>query len=304
MSENYFTVTETESNERVDKLLVQINHSYSRTEIQSWITSGIVYVNNQKVKPNYRCKVGDELTWSVPKDEHFIIEQENIPLEIMYEDDFLLVVHKPRGMIIHPTAAHQTGTLVNALLHHTKNLSTIGGDERPGIVHRLDKDTSGLIVVAKDDQTHEKLAQQFASGTCDRIYEAIVHGVIDHETGIIDAPIARDPHVRTKMAVVTGGRKAITHFQVIKRYDSYTYVTCQLQTGRTHQIRVHMNYIGHSVVGDPIYIDHKTLHIGGQALFARELGFIHPHTKKQVHFKSDLPSYFKDVLIEIGDERT
>lgn len=301
MSKKHLFVTEVEVNERIDKLLVQNNRSYSRTQVQSWITNGLVAVNNKKVKPNYRCQLGDEVTWSIEREKKITIQPENIPLDIIYEDAHLIIVNKPKGMVIHPTAAHPHGTLVNALLYHGKSLSNISGEERPGIVHRIDKDTSGLIVVAKNNQTHEDLVNQFSNGTCERTYEAIVHGVIDHETGMIDAPIARDPSIRTKMAVVTGGREAITHFRVKKRYDGYTYIQCELQTGRTHQIRVHMNYIGHSVVGDPIYIDQKTLNVDGQALFAKALGFIHPHTKQKVRFKIDKPTYFRKILESLNE---
>lgn len=305
MSKKHHFVTEADENERIDKVLVRKENLYSRTQIQTWIINGLVTVNDEQVKPNYRCQFGDKITWLIPVEKQQEIEPENIPLEIVFEDEHLLVINKPRHMVIHPTVAHSQGTLVNALLNYTTKLSQVGGEERPGIVHRIDKDTSGLLVVAKDDEAHRNLSKQFMMNTCERTYEAIVHGVIDHETGIIDAPIARDPANRTKMAVVTGGRKAVTHFQVLNRYDNHTHVQCTLETGRTHQIRVHMNYIGHSVVGDPVYMDRQISDMGGQALFSQGLTFIHPNTKKFVRFKIEQPKYFQKLLEEIksGDER-
>lgn len=304
MNKHYHTVLGQEEQLRIDQLLVRKNKSHSRTQIQSWIQEGYVTVNDQNIKPNYKCRIGDKISWSIPEQQPLVIMPEQIPLDIIYEDKYLLVVHKPRQMVVHPTRAHQSGTLVNALLAYTDQLSTIGGKERPGIIHRLDRNTCGLLVVAKDNYTHQHISEQFKNGSVQRTYEAIVHGQMKRSKGTIQAPIARDPYKRTKMAVVSGGKKAITHYQVIKRFVNYTYVKCRLQTGRTHQIRVHMNYIGHSIVGDPVYIDQKTLQIGGQALIARKLQFIHPHKNECVHFAIDIPDFFQKTLDYIGAEET
>jgi len=295
----HHTVTNDQNKMRVDKLLAEINQDTSRSQIQSWIAGELVTVNNVPVKANYKCNPGDEIAWSIPEVEPLQVTAENIPLDIVYEDSDLIVVNKPRGMVVHPSAGHQSGTLVNALLYHCNDLSGINGVERPGIVHRIDKDTSGLLVVAKNDQAHIHLSEQLAEKEINRKYEAIVHGEIPHETGMIDAPIGRDPKDRQKMGVVKNGKPAITHFTVLKHYPDYTYVECQLETGRTHQIRVHMKYIGHPLVGDPNYGPRKTLDIGGQALHAKILGFTHPKTKEWMEFEVAPPVYFQEVLDNI-----
>ncbi|WP_217585670.1 RluA family pseudouridine synthase [Lentibacillus saliphilus] len=289
-------VTEADVHIRIDKLLVNILPELSRSQIQSWIQDGHVTVNENSVKVNYKCKIGDVIKWTEPKEDVLIIEPEPIPLNIVYEDDDLLVVNKPRGMVVHPSAGHMSGTLLHALLHHTSKLSTINGEHRQGIVHRIDKDTSGLLLVAKNDETHMGLAQQLADKTVNRRYEAIVHGIIDHETGLIDAPIARDPKNRQNMAVVDDGKHAITHFHVLERFNTFTHIEARLETGRTHQIRVHMKYIGHPVAGDPKYGPRKTLQIGGQALHAKIIGFTHPKTGEWLQFEADVPEYFKELL--------
>ncbi|TMN23513.1 RluA family pseudouridine synthase [Lentibacillus cibarius] len=292
------SVTETEHNTRIDKLLTGLVADVSRSQVQSWITDGYVRVNETKVKTNYKCQTGDVVEWAVPEPESMTIEPESIPLEIVYEDADLLVVNKPRGMVVHPSAGHQSGTLVNALLYHCDSLSHINGEERPGIVHRIDKDTSGLLLAAKNDETHERLAEQLSAKNVDRQYEAIVDGVIGHETGVIDAPIGRDPSNRQRMGVIDHGKDAVTHFKVLQRYSNFTHISCQLETGRTHQIRVHMKYIGYPIVGDPKYGQRKTIRIGGQALHAKSLAFTHPKTGEKLDFVVEAPSYFHELLTQ------
>ncbi|MBM7598667.1 23S rRNA pseudouridine1911/1915/1917 synthase [Virgibacillus halotolerans] len=293
------TVTEEQEKIRLDKLLAECNPDRSRSQVQLWITKGHVLVNNEPAKANYKCQAGDEVTWSIPALEPLNIAAENIPLLIVYEDSDLLVVNKPKGMVVHPSAGHQHGTLVHALLYHCNDLSGINGVERPGIVHRIDKDTSGLLVVAKNDYAHVQLAEQLSMKEVTRKYETIVHGEISHEVGLIDAPIGRDPKDRQKMAVVDGGKSAVTNFKVIKRFPDYTHVECQLETGRTHQIRVHMRYIDFPIVGDLKYGPRKTLDTGGQALHAKTIGFTHPTKKEWMEFNAEAPAYFHETLAYI-----
>lgn len=292
-------VTEEQNKLRVDKLLAEINPERSRSQIQTWISKDHVIVNGEVVKANYKCQIGDQLEWSIPEVEVLDIKAEDIPLSIVYEDSDLLVVNKPKGMVVHPSAGHQGGTLVNALLYHCNDLSGINGVERPGIVHRIDKDTSGLLVVAKNDHAHVHLSEQLSKKHVKRKYEAVVHGEISHETGMIDAPIGRDPKDRQKMGVVDNGKPAVTHFKVIKHYPDFTHVECQLETGRTHQIRVHMKYIGFPLVGDPKYGQRKTLVTDGQALHAKVLGFTHPRTNEWLEFEIKAPAQFQEVLEQI-----
>lgn len=284
---------------RIDKLLTVLNLDYSRTQVKTWIDKQLVTVNDETVKPNYKCSVGDVVKWIVPEFNSNLVIKEDIPLEIVYEDKDILIVNKPRGMVVHPSVGHQSGTLVNALLYYSDQLSMLNGIERAGIVHRLDKDTSGLLIIAKNEQAHQKLAEQFSTKEVERRYEAIVHGIIDHEQGLIDAPIGRDPKDRQNMAVVDNGKPAVTHFNVLSRYFSYTHVTCQLETGRTHQIRVHMKYIGHPVAGDPKYGRSKTLSIEGQALHAGKIGFIHPSTGEWMTFAVHAPEAFQNLLLQM-----
>lgn len=285
--------------ERIDKLLVRLNPDITRSQIQRWITDKNVTVNDVPVKPNYKCQLNDQIKWKVPEKKPLALTPEPIPLSIIYEDCDLLIINKPANMVVHPSKMHPTGTLVNALLHHVKQLSTIGGEHRPGIVHRLDKDTSGLLVIAKNDETHQMLAQQLQDRTMERIYEAIVEGDVDHDEGVIDAPIGRNPQHRVQMAIVDSGKAAVTHFNVIKRYAAHTHLACRLTTGRTHQIRVHLSYINHPIVGDPIYNERH--HQQGQklALFSKKLSFEHPHNKEWLTFEIDTPESFKHTLSDI-----
>lgn len=296
---NDYKVAPEDENMRIDKLLTRLNPTRSRSQIKGWIDEGRVYVNNAPIKANYRCRIDDYISWSTPTEDPFTIEAENIPLDILYEDADILVVNKIKGMVVHPSPGHMHGTLVNALLYHGADLSWMGGKERPGIVHRLDKDTSGLLVIAKNDLAHEKLSKQFKDHTVMRNYIALVHGEITHEKGMIDAPIGRDPNNRQRMKVVDDGKKAITHFHVLETFSDYSYVACQLETGRTHQIRVHMKYIQHPLVGDETYGPRKTLDLNGQALHANQIGFYQPVTMEWMEMKTDVPDYFQEAMERI-----
>lgn len=292
-------VGQQQSGTRIDKVITDASVEISRSQVQGWIKESLVLVNGSSVKSNYKCQEGDRIEWSIPEVVPVDVQPENIPLSILYEDEVLLVVNKPKGMVVHPSAGHQTGTLVHALLYHCNDLSGINGELRPGIVHRIDKDTSGLLLVAKNDQAHIHLSNQLSEKSITRIYEAIVHGEISHDKGTIDAPIGRDPNDRQKMAVVDGGKDAITHFEVKERFEDFSYVWCKLETGRTHQIRVHMNYIGHPLAGDPKYGPKKTLSMNGQALHARVLGFTHPVSGEWLQFETDPPKEFEDILHQL-----
>lgn len=280
---------------RIDKVLGHFLSDVSRSQLQKWIEDGHVAVNGQSVKTKYKLQVGD-MVRIIPEEPQTIdLEPENIPLDIVYEDDDVIVVNKPAGMVVHPAPGHPSHTLVNALLYHSP-LSTINGEFRPGIVHRIDKDTSGLLMVAKNDLAHCSLAAQLKSKTNQREYIALVHGVIKEEQGTIDAPLGRSKKDRKKQAVVLDGRHAVTHFKVLKRYQHYTLVKCRLETGRTHQIRVHMAYIGHPLAGDPLYGPRKTLAGPGQYLHAGLLGFRHPRSGQEMTFTAPLPDYFTKML--------
>ncbi|WP_283595979.1 RluA family pseudouridine synthase [Limosilactobacillus vaginalis] len=280
---------------RIDKELAHHLTDISRSQLQKWIEDGNVTVNGEKVKPKYKLVVGDRVVVQPKKPQKIDLEPENIPLDIVYEDDDVIVVNKPQGMVVHPAPGHPNHTLVNALLYHSP-LSTINGEFRPGIVHRIDKDTSGLLMIAKNDLAHRSLAAQLKAKTNDREYVALVHGVIKEERGTIDAPLGRSKKDRKKQAVVEDGRHAVTHFKVLERFQHYALVSCRLETGRTHQIRVHMKYIGHPLAGDPLYGPRKTLPGNGQYLHARLLGFKHPRTGKQMTFTSPLPEYFQKMI--------
>ncbi|HFU4564981.1 pseudouridine synthase [Bacillus cereus] len=290
------TVAAEQKNERIDKFVTGINNEWSRTQVQQWIKDEVVTVNGKAVKGNYKVKEEDEITVTIPEPEELDIQPEDLNLEIYYEDADVLVVNKPRGMVVHPAPGHTNGTLVNGLMHHCTDLSGINGVMRPGIVHRIDKDTSGLLMVAKNDMAHESLVNQLVAKTVTRRYKAIVHGVIPHDKGTIDAPIARDKKERQSMTVDENGKNAVTHFQVLERFKDFTLVECRLETGRTHQIRVHMKYIGYPLAGDPKYGPKKTLDMNGQALHAGILGFDHPRTGEYIQFEAPIPEVFEDAL--------
>ncbi|CAM4258262.1 RluA family pseudouridine synthase [Paenibacillus tarimensis] len=292
-------VADTFAGDRIDKYVTEAygEEGTSRTQIQDWIKSGAVKVNGLPVKPNYKIAEGDRVTVQPPEPEETEILPEDIPLDIVYEDEDVIVINKPRGMVVHPALGHSSGTVVNALLHHCKDLSGINGVKRPGIVHRIDKDTSGLLMAAKNDMAHASLAEQLKEHTVTRKYIALAHGIIPHDHGTIDAPIGRDPQDR-KLFMVTdrGAKHAVTHFLVLERIIDYTLLELRLETGRTHQIRVHMKYIGHPLAGDPVYGRAKTVDLKGQALHAAVLGFIHPRTGEELVFEAPLPQDFEDVL--------
>ncbi|RWZ60676.1 RluA family pseudouridine synthase [Halobacillus fulvus] len=295
MSEHY-EVLEQDQSKRIDKLLSDVISDASRSQIQGWLKDAHVTVNGEPVKSNYKVQAGDKIEWEIPEPEPLEIEAENIPLDIVYEDADVIVVNKPSGMVVHPSAGHHSGTLVNALMYHCKDLSGINGVERPGIVHRIDKDTSGLLMVAKNDLAHKSLVEQLQEKTVERKYDAIVHGMITHEYGTVEAPIGRDPKDRQRMAVVEDGRDAVTHFRVLKVFKDFTLVECKLETGRTHQIRVHMRYINHPLAGDPKYGPRKTWGLDGQALHAKLLGFEHPRTGEWMSFEVEAPKEFNEML--------
>lgn len=289
-------ILEEHAGDRIDKVLAKLNSEWSRTQVQQWIKDGHVLVNGQKVKSNYKCMLNDHLLIEIPEPEELDVIAEEMNLEIYYEDQDVLVVNKPKGMVVHPAAGHVSGTLVNGLMAHCKDLSGINGVMRPGIVHRIDKDTSGLLMVAKNDVAHESLVDQLVKKTVTRKYKAIVHGIISHDYGTIDAPIGRDTKDRQSMAVVDNGKNAVTHFQVIERFKDFTLVECQLETGRTHQIRVHMKYIGYPLAGDPKYGPRKTIDFNGQVLHAGLLGFDHPRTGEYMEFEAPLPQDFEKLI--------
>lgn len=292
-------ITEENAGERLDTVLASIVPDTSRTDIQNRVKSGHITVNGQTVKPNYKVKEDDNIELLERENVEADIVPENLNLDIVYEDDDVAVVNKDRGMVVHPAAGHASGTLVNGLMGQLDNLSGINGELRPGIVHRIDKDTSGLLMVAKHDVAHRHLVEQLVEKSVTRKYTALVHGVIPHNLGTIEAPIGRNPKERQDMAVVDDGKDAVTHFNVIERFENFTLVECVLETGRTHQIRVHMKYIGYPLAGDPKYGPRKTLEVGGQLLHAGVLGFTHPKTEKYMEFKKELPAYFTDVIDEM-----
>ena len=285
---------------RIDKYLSDMLPDISRSYIQKLLADGNILVNDTMVKSNYKLGTEDEISVNLPEAREPDIVPENIPLDIVYEDEDILIVNKPKGMVVHPAAGHASGTLVNAILYHCKgNLSTINGVLRPGIVHRIDMDTTGLLVVCKNDLAHQSLAEQLKVHSITRKYQAIVYDNIVEEQGTIQQPIGRHPVDRKKQAVnVRHGREAITHYRVLERFQGkYTFVECQLETGRTHQIRVHMAYIHHPLLGDTVYGPAKDrFHLQGQTLHAGVLGFVHPRTKKYVEFQAELPEYFQQLL--------
>lgn len=290
-----------EVNERLDVFLVNKLQNLSRSHIQKMIVDGHITVNQRQMKANYKLRKADNVEFIMPEAKEVEILAEAIPLDVLYEDNDLIVINKKRGMVVHPATGVYTGTLVNALLSHCEDLSGINGEIRPGIVHRLDKDTSGVMVAAKNDIAHISLAKQIKEKTATRQYLAIVHGNIKEDEGIIEGAIGRDANDRKKMAIVfENGKSATTKFKVIERFGKYTLVECNLMTGRTHQIRVHMTYIGHPLVGDPKYGSSKCpFKINGQALHSKNLKFIHPRTNKEMFFSAPLPEDMEKILKNI-----
>lgn len=291
----------TDQTGRLDKVLSEMMPDESRSQLKLAIDEKRVLVNSQVEKPKYHVQPGDRIEVTIPDPVKLDLEPENIPLDIVYEDDDVIVVNKPSGMVVHPSPGHPDHTLVNALLYHSP-LSTINGTYRPGIVHRIDKDTSGLLMVAKNNNAHRSLAAQLKNKTNLREYIALVHGVIKQDTGVIDAPIGRSPKDRKRQAIVADGRHAVTHYQVLERYLNYTLISCWLETGRTHQIRVHMKSIGHPLAGDPLYGPRKTIAGSGQFLHAKKLGFRHPVTGKQLVFEAPLPADFHRVINRLREQ--
>ncbi len=289
--------------ERVDKILSYVLSDYSRSFVQNLFSEGLVSGNGKTVSKSFKPKNGDIISFSVPEPRELSLVPQNIPLDIVYEDKDLLVVNKPKGMVVHPAPGNYDSTLVNALLWHCKdNLSSINGVIRPGIVHRIDKDTSGLLLVAKNDTAHVSLSSQISSHSLDREYRAVIHGHLKEKKGTIDAPIGRSPNDRKKMCVINQNSKnAVTHYNVVEEYKDYSYVALKLETGRTHQIRVHMSYLGHPVAGDMVYGPKNGVsYLNGQCLHAGIIGFDHPSTGEHLKFEAPLPDYFTDFLRRIN----
>ncbi|AIW11561.1 RluA family pseudouridine synthase [Streptococcus pyogenes] len=283
------------SGQRLDKALADLS-PLSRGQANDQIKQGLVLVNGQQKKAKYTVQAGDVICFELPKEEVLEYQAQNIPLDIIYEDDALAIINKPQGMVVHPSVGHPSGTMVNALMYHIKDLSSINGVVRPGIVHRIDKDTSGLLMVAKTDAAHQALAEELKAKKSLRKYLAIVHGNLPNDRGMIEAPIGRSEKDRKKQAVTAKGKEAVTRFTVLERFGDYSLVELQLETGRTHQIRVHMAYIGHPVAGDPLYGPRKTLSGHGQFLHAKTLGLTHPMTGKEMIFTVEAPEIFQKVL--------
>ena len=305
MDEFNFFINSENQGERIDKFLSSKLNDISRSYIHKLIEDSNIMVNQNSVNKKYKLSENDMINVKIPKPQELEVVAENIPLDIVYEDNDLLIVNKPKDMVVHPAPGNYSGTLVNALLYHCKNsLSGINGIIRPGIVHRIDKDTSGLLIVAKNDTSHKELAEQIKNHSFTREYEAVVYGNLKEDTGTINANIARHKTDRKKMAVVPFlGRNAVTHYTVLKRYGNFTHIKLKLETGRTHQIRVHMSYIGNPVVGDEVYANPKNnpfKFLKGQCLHAKTIGFIHPTTKEYMEFTSILPEYFQKILNKLS----
>ncbi len=299
MEQFFFQVPEDLAGERVDKALTVLVDFLSRSYIQKQIAGGAVCVNRSVVKASFKVNAGDEISILVPDNQKPDIEAEPISLDVLYEDEDVLVVNKPKGMVVHPAAGHYSGTLVNAVMYHCRDsLSGINGVLRPGIVHRIDKDTTGSVIVCKNDAAHIAIAQQLKEHRIVRVYHAICHGELKQEEGTIDAMIGRDLRDRKKMAVrVSGGKRAVTHYRVLKHFRGYSYIECRLETGRTHQIRVHMASIGHPLLGDTVYSDRKCpFRLEGQTLHAKTLGFLHPRSGEYIETDAPLPDYFTHLL--------
>ena len=304
MEEDLLQITAEESGERIDALLAHMLPQLSRSAAQRLLEEGRVLLRGAPVRKNYRCAAGDCFLLSLPEAEEVPLLPQDIPLDVVYEDGDVIVVNKPRGLVVHPAPGHPDGTLVNALLFHCgDSLSGIGGEKRPGIVHRIDKDTSGLLIVAKNDFAHQALSGQLADRSLSRIYEAVVRGNLREDAGTVSKPIGRHPTDRKRMAVLPGGRPAMTHWEVLARYRGYTHIRCRLETGRTHQIRVHMASLGHPLLGDETYgAPAPDKGLSGQCLHARELKFIHPRTAEPVRLETELPGYFTEVLSRLGQQ--
>ena len=298
-----YEITAQESGERIDALLAR-SAGMTRSQAQRLLERGAVTLEGKPVKKNHRTTPGEVFSARMPEPEPAELTAQDIPLDIVFEDDSVIVVNKPRGMVVHPAPGHPDGTLVNALLYHCGDtLSGIGGEKRPGIVHRIDRDTSGLLIVAKNDFAHQSLSAQLADRSLSREYEAVVRGRMREEGGTVSAPIGRHPVDRKRMAVTDrGSRPAVTHWSVIARYNGYTHVKCSLETGRTHQIRVHMAYIGHPVLGDEVYGRGAEKGLAGQCLHARRLKFVHPVSGRHMELEAPLPEYFLAVLSRLGPQ--
>lgn len=304
MNEMKLTVPHEDAGKRIDRWLSEHIDGLTRSAVQNLLSEQAVNADGKSVKKNYKLAGGEVLTVIMPELREVDLAAEDIPLDIVYEDEDIVVVNKPRGMVVHPAVGNWSGTLVNALMFHCgESLSGINGEHRPGIVHRIDKDTSGLLVVAKNDRAHQSLAEQIQVHSAGRRYFAVVYGCPREETGTIQAPIARHPVDRKKMAVLAGGREAITHYQVLEHYQGYTLMKFRLETGRTHQIRVHMAHIGHPIIGDPLYGPAKDKwKLQGQCLHAGELELTHPATGERMLFEAPLPEYFEKVLQKLRNQ--
>lgn len=299
MEQLEFLVLKYDEDKRIDNFLNNNLEDVSRNRIQKLIEEKQVLVNNKSINKNYKIKENDKIIINIEEPKEIDILPENIPLNIVYEDEDVILVNKPQDMVVHPANGHYSHTLVNALMYHCKdNLSGINGVMRPGIVHRIDKDTSGILIVAKNDKAHQKLANQLEQHSMTRVYYAIVYNNLKNDKGVIDAPIGRHPIDRKKMAVTDkNSKRAVTHYEVLQRFNKYTFIKLKLETGRTHQIRVHMSYIGNPLLGDIVYGKEKQpFKLFGQVLHAKVLGFVHPTTNKYMEFETELPQYFKDIL--------
>lgn len=305
MPERELVVPETLNKQRLDKALVTLVDDFSRSRLQQLIDEGYILLNDEETKPNAKVLTGDVITLDVPENETMALLPESMDLDILYEDAEVIVINKPKGLVVHPGAGNWEHTLVNGLLAHCTDLSGINGVARPGIVHRIDKDTSGCLVVAKYDHAHQHLSDQLQDHTLKRTYLALVHGVMPHNTGRIEAPIGRDKLDRQKMAVTSANSKsAVTHFTVLERFNKHSLVECRLETGRTHQIRVHFQYIGYPIVGDPKYAPKTTPDTQGQCLHAKAIDFIHPVTGELMHFEAPLPQPFELALDTVRQGNT
>lgn len=303
MEKTLIKVDEQDEGLRIDKYLSNIFKDKSRSFIQGLIEKENVKVNSKSLKSNYKLKKADEIEIMIPEPEILSVEAENITIDIVYEDEDVIVVNKAQGMVVHPAPGNYNGTLVNALLYHCKDLSSINGVIRPGIVHRIDKDTSGILVIAKNDDAHNKLSEQLKDHSMKREYYALIEGRLKNNDGTIDKPLGRCKKDRLKIGIIEDGKRAVTHYEVVERYNGYTLVKCVLETGRTHQIRVHMASIGFPLVGDPLYgFKRQKFKLEGQVLHARTLGFIHPRTGEYMEFTSELPQYFCDLINKLKNE--